>query len=148
MSIFENAMQGRMGAFRLSMEKHWKAHAEKYGYPLYTWDEFAAGIDASIGRDATMLTDYRLMAAREHHLGDGPVTTTALMAWGEEKARILAQAPSNWGECGCMGAHGGQPVCPCRMRHVAVMDGRWVGVYGSGDTLSLEDLGAVQVPAT
>lgn len=37
--------------------------------------------------------------------------------------------------CGCLGPINGQPLCPCQMRNVKVVDGRYVRV---------EDLGPVK----
>lgn len=34
--------------------------------------------------------------------------------------------------CGCIGPQNGQPVCPCRMRGVTVVDGRYVEINDLG----------------
>jgi hypothetical protein len=39
-------------------------------------------------------------------------------------------------ECFCMGPQDGQPLCPCRMRHVQVKDGRYVEMIDHGPALS------------
>ncbi len=34
--------------------------------------------------------------------------------------------------CGCIGPQNGEPVCPCQMRSVKVIDGRYVRVQDLG----------------
>jgi hypothetical protein len=34
--------------------------------------------------------------------------------------------------CGCVGPQGGQPVCPCQMRNVTVLNGRYVRIQDLG----------------
>jgi len=34
--------------------------------------------------------------------------------------------------CNCIGPQNGQPACPCAMRDVEVVDGRWVRVQDLG----------------
>lgn len=34
--------------------------------------------------------------------------------------------------CGCIGPQNGQPVCPCQMRNVKVINGRYVRVQDLG----------------
>lgn len=40
--------------------------------------------------------------------------------------------------CGCVGPQGGQPLCPCRMRGLKVVDGRWVEVIDHGPAVEPE----------
>jgi hypothetical protein len=35
-------------------------------------------------------------------------------------------------ECFCVGPQNGEPLCPCRMRHVQVKDGRYVETIDHG----------------
>ena len=44
----------------------------------------------------------------------------------------------NSGPCGCMGPQNGEPVCPCLMKYVRVVNGRYI---------KIEDLGPVQEKA-
>ena len=34
--------------------------------------------------------------------------------------------------CGCVGRQNGQPLCPCRMRNLQVVDGRYVEIIDHG----------------
>lgn len=34
--------------------------------------------------------------------------------------------------CGCIGPQDGQPVCPCQMRHVSIINGRYVRTQDLG----------------
>ncbi len=34
--------------------------------------------------------------------------------------------------CNCVGPQNGQPVCPCRMSSVHIVDGRWVQIIDHG----------------
>lgn len=34
--------------------------------------------------------------------------------------------------CGCIGPQNGQPLCPCAMRGVQIIDGRYVRIEGLG----------------
>lgn len=34
--------------------------------------------------------------------------------------------------CGCIGPQNGEPLCPCRMRGVRQIDGRWVETIDHG----------------
>ena len=34
--------------------------------------------------------------------------------------------------CCCLGPQNGEPVCPCRMKNVKIIDGRWVEVIDLG----------------
>lgn len=52
-------------------------------------------------------------------------------------AIIAAQIGTH--SCGCVGPQNGQPLCPCRMRSVKVVDGRYVQVIDHGPAASDND---------
>lgn len=67
---------------------------------------------------------------REDHL---KLLATARQ-WGGSKA------DQNIHACGCIGPQNGQPLCPCAMRGVKIIDGRYVRVEDLGPAPSNKDL--------
>ncbi len=54
----------------------------------------------------------------------------------ERAAWLAANSPKPLNPCNCVGPQSGQPRCPCVMREVQVVDGRYV--------LPAQDLGPVE----
>jgi hypothetical protein len=48
------------------------------------------------------------------------------------KAQGIGSLPITSHACNCIGPQNGQPACPCAMRDVKVVDGRWVRVQDLG----------------
>lgn len=48
------------------------------------------------------------------------------------KAQGISGSPVTSHVCNCIGPQNGQPACPCAMRDVKVVDGRWVRVQDLG----------------
>ena len=53
--------------------------------------------------------------------------------WIEELKRgWQAPANDNFHACNCVGPQGDKPLCPCRMRGVQIVDGRYVEIVDHG----------------
>jgi len=42
------------------------------------------------------------------------------------------------GTCACMGPQNGEPLCPCKMKHVVIQAGRYVEIIDHGPALDAE----------
>ena len=51
--------------------------------------------------------------------------------WIDGSAGLRIQAKETWA-CNCIGPQRGEPVCPCRMSALKVVDGRYVEVIDHG----------------
>lgn len=60
------------------------------------------------------------------------------------KPKYTAPANDSVHLCGCIGPQNGEPLCPCAMRGVKIVDGRYVKVvdYGPAGGTRLELRGA------
>lgn len=50
--------------------------------------------------------------------------------------------------CNCIGRQNGEPLCPCRMRGVKVIDGRYVEVIDHGPVREVNDIGGRWIVAS
>ena len=48
------------------------------------------------------------------------------------QATELERLANGFQPCNCVGPQNGEPVCPCAMRAVKVIDGRWMKVQDLG----------------
>jgi hypothetical protein len=68
-----------------------------------------------------------------------PVGPTALEL---QLAKLRQCQPSQaLGPCGCIGPQNGQPACPCQMRNVVILNGRYVRTTDLGPAPINEQLG-------
>jgi len=56
------------------------------------------------------------------------------------KAYELKTSPSGSHACNCIGPQAGKPLCPCRMKNLRVVDGRYVEVIDHGLAVKLSDM--------
>lgn len=68
-----------------------------------------------------------------------PVGPTALERY-LEKLRQSQPSPLT-SPCNCMGPQNGQPVCPCQMRGVVILNGRYVRTTDLGPAPISEQIG-------
>jgi hypothetical protein len=52
-------------------------------------------------------------------------------AYKNANLQNIAQGNSHQA-CNCIGPQNGQPACPCAMRNVRIVDGRWVRIEDLG----------------
>lgn len=67
-----------------------------------------------------------------------PVGPTALEL---QLAKLRHSQPSPCNSCNCIGPQNGQPACPCQMRNVVILNGRYVRTTDLGPAPINEQLG-------
>ena len=58
----------------------------------------------------------------------------------------VSQGPSSAHACNCIGPQNGDPVCPCQMRGVVEVDGRYVRITDLGPVISKISLPEPETP--